>query len=351
MNKIIKLKESDLRKITLKLLDEQSIKQPECSVDMDMDELDYYSFKNNDELSLLRNAIDKNKTISVAFVKKDGTVRHMGVRKYLSSYVPSETPKTDRQMNIEQNNDILRVVDINAYIKTLRETGDKSLAAKGAWRVINLKNVLGFLSGGRFIDLRDENQIIERFGDEIYNSLTKSMINAMNAQVQDIENNEEAENNELNESKKPKLLITESQVIKLKTTIDEQISSATLLRKLSRKSKIGFGKYKELAVQEILRLGLKSYLIYLYYNVEGISFLDDILEELGIIGKDKDLRIPKPGKNPELDHELQAKKASNFGEKIKRDLKKRAIDKYDHFKAVDSLKFTKGNLQRINQGR
>ncbi|NDH07251.1 DUF1549 domain-containing protein, partial [bacterium] len=36
-----------------------------------------------------------------------------------------------------------------------------SKAANESWRTINLENVLGFLVGGQFIDLRDENDIME----------------------------------------------------------------------------------------------------------------------------------------------------------------------------------------------
>ncbi len=32
---------------------------------------------------------------------------------------------------------------------------------------------------GNFIDLRDENEIMDRFGEQVYNSLTKSMKNAL----------------------------------------------------------------------------------------------------------------------------------------------------------------------------
>lgn len=155
----------------------------------DIDELDFTSFHESENLQQLRDAIDNNKTVSVAFVKKDGSVRHMAVRKYLSSYVASEEPKTDAQLNVQENHNLKRVVDINAYKKELRslkiaepdaDIDDlKKKAAKKAWRSINLTTVLGFLVSGRFIDLRDENDILNRFGQEVYSSLTKGMISAM----------------------------------------------------------------------------------------------------------------------------------------------------------------------------
>ena len=182
-------------------------------VTKDVDELNFNEFETGAHLEELRNALQTNKTISVAFVKKDNTVRHMAVRRYLKAYVGSDAEKTDRQQNIEENNNIKYVIDMNIYIKTLRETGSKEVAAKKAWRAINLENVLGFMAKGKFYDLREENNIMERYGEEIYNSLTKSMTHAMEQE------NAEAEHgvNELNESKqlRRKIIVTESQLKRL----------------------------------------------------------------------------------------------------------------------------------------
>jgi hypothetical protein len=188
MGKIIKLSEQQLRQIIKSVMNESQVN--------DMDEMDYESFHNDENLQILRDALNKNKMVSVAFVKVDNkTVKHMLIRRTLSSYVASQREKTDAQMNVESNNDIKRVVDISTYKKLLKKFKSenpniedvqelKQMAAKGSWRTINLKSVLGFLVGGRFIDLRDENEIMDRFGEEIYGSLTKSMINTMNQEVQ-----------------------------------------------------------------------------------------------------------------------------------------------------------------------
>jgi hypothetical protein len=151
---------------------------PNASVDED-----YKQLMTRDDLKILRDAVDDNIIVSVAFVKKDGTVRHMAIKKTLGAYVPSSKEKTDRQANVEQNNDIKKVIDVNAYIKNLKEFKDQGMeeneakaeAAKASWRSINLKNVLGFMVKNQFIDLRDENEIKSRFGDEVYNSLTSTM--------------------------------------------------------------------------------------------------------------------------------------------------------------------------------
>lgn len=193
--KILRLNESQLKNL---------IKNIVLEYQSSMDEFDYRRMKEDDDMQQLRDAIDKNITVSVAFVKKDGTVRPMAIRKYLKSYVPSDKEKTDLQKNVEANNDIKRVIDINAYKRKLKELRDihvddpdhdvdmlKQEAAKSAWRSINLKNVLGFLVRGNFIDLRDENDIMDRFGEEVYNSLTRSMRNAMEINQQENDANDE----------------------------------------------------------------------------------------------------------------------------------------------------------------
>ncbi len=182
-----------------------SEKQIRRIVQENIEELNYQSLQDDENLQDLRDSIDKNKLVSVAFVKKDGSVKHMLIRKSLSSYVGSEREKTDAQMNVEMNHDLKKVVDVNAYkreIKSLRNEnpgmGDdmvKQMAAKKAWRSINLRNVLGFMVGGRFIDLRDENEIMDRFGETVHGQLTKSMISAMTP----VENNPDNPEGDVNE--------------------------------------------------------------------------------------------------------------------------------------------------------
>lgn len=166
---------------------------------MDMNEVpsDFTFFRENEQLSGLRDALDKNRMVSVAYVMKNGEVRHMLVRRYLSAYVPSDKPKTEKQANMPENTDVIAVIDMNAYRNTLKdlrtqgvgEDEAKAEAAKKAWRRMKLTNVLGFMVGGNFIDLRDENDIMGRYGEEIYNSLTKGMINAMEVQANQGEEN------------------------------------------------------------------------------------------------------------------------------------------------------------------
>jgi hypothetical protein len=67
-----------------------------------------------------------------------------------------------------------------------------------------------------------------------------------------------------------------------------------LKRTLTRKSILGFGNdsLKNLSVQAAIDLGKTRYLARSYFNLEKISFTDDILDELGIT---LEYRIEKPG--------------------------------------------------------
>jgi len=111
------------------------------------------------------------------------------------------------------------------------------------------------------------------------------------------------------------------------------------LRVLTRKSKFGFGKMKDLTMQEILNLGKKKELISTYYKLSSINFIDDILEELGIVDE---WVIEKPG----TDKELFVKFLIDGG----------AVRKDRNRTGPNALKkerpiLTKSQLQNKNQGR
>ena len=67
------------------------------------------------------------------------------------------------------------------------------------------------------------------------------------------------------------------------------------LRKLTRKSRLGFGyrDIKDITVQDIMIMNKHKELIKIYFGLGKINFTDDILDELGI---SEDMRIQKPGK-------------------------------------------------------
>lgn len=181
--------EEQIKKVIDNMVNEHSISKEVVNED-----LDFESFRADENLEGLRKAIDANRLITVLFVKKDGSIKNMLIKKFLKSYVRSENPKTELQQDVFKNNNLKAVIDMGAYRKELRdlraanpEMDDaevKKMAGDKAWRRISLPNVLGFLVGGKFIDLRDENQIMERFGEQVYNSLTPSMIRAVEQQNQ-----------------------------------------------------------------------------------------------------------------------------------------------------------------------
>lgn len=142
-----------------------------------------------DELpECVKNNFRKNITTSVAFVKKDGSVRHMAFRRNLASYVPSDKPKSDAQLSMLSTHNLMNAYDVNAYIKGLEIMGDSSAAAKNSYRNFRLENVLAFMCGGKVYDMRDRNQIKDRYGDEVYNQLTKKMIAALAAEEKAAQN-------------------------------------------------------------------------------------------------------------------------------------------------------------------
>lgn len=186
MKNTLRLTESEFSKLVKRLVKESK---------NEIDEISYDDYMSGETLQPLRNAFDKNQMVGVAYVLKNGSIRHMSAKRDIKSYVRSNAEKTEKQANVESNNDIKRVVDFSLYRKNLEANGgDKEMAAKSCWRTINLKDVLGFSVGGRFIDLRQENDILNRFGETINNSLTKSMQRAIEAELAADQEAEQADN-------------------------------------------------------------------------------------------------------------------------------------------------------------
>jgi hypothetical protein len=72
------------------------------------------------------------------------------------------------------------------------------------------------------------------------------------------------------------------------------------LRTLALRTPLKFGhKFPSKTIQELLDDNKTGYLRWIYYNIAHMNFNDEILEKLGIIGKDADYRIEKPGTDPE----------------------------------------------------
>jgi len=73
--------------------------------------------------------------------------------------------------------------------------------------------------------------------------------------------------------------------------------SATILRTLTVKSKLKFGKYKDYTVEHLFGMRKNLDLISIYFNLSNITFVDDILDELGITSE---FRIEKPCKDNDM---------------------------------------------------
>ena len=162
-----------------------------------MEETNYLTY---DEIPTeVKDAIANNKTVGVAFVKKDGSVRHMAFRRYLMGYVPSEKEKTEKQLTMRVTHNQMTVYDTNLYIKAYRELQDVDKAAKQSFRIVTLDRVLGFLVGGNFLDMREKNNISERYGEDVYNEITKGMVRAMEKEAQEAETSANELESEVNE--------------------------------------------------------------------------------------------------------------------------------------------------------
>jgi outer membrane protein OmpA-like peptidoglycan-associated protein len=186
MKNTLRLTESEFSKLVKRLVKESK---------NEIDEISHDEYTSGKTLQPLRDAFDKNQMVGVAYVLKNGNVRHMSAKRDIKSYVRSNAEKTEKQANVESNNNIKRVVDFSIYRKNLEANGgDKEMAAKSCWRTINLEDVLGFSVGGRFIDLRQENKILNRFGKTIYDSLTKSMQSAIEMELAAAQEAEQANN-------------------------------------------------------------------------------------------------------------------------------------------------------------
>jgi hypothetical protein len=129
------------------------------------------------------------------------------------------------------------------------------------------------------------------------------------------------------------------------------INGALQLRKMATRSIIGFGKYSDLMVGDLLKgsHNERQYLAYLYYNKELVSFIDEVLDDLKIEG---DLVIDKPGINPNVKHKWDKSVMTELDKLRRYNLKRRDIKHGAASSGVrDKKQFSKGSMQAINQGR
>jgi hypothetical protein len=129
------------------------------------------------------------------------------------------------------------------------------------------------------------------------------------------------------------------------------MSDVILLRTLSGKSTLKFGKYPDTPVSQLLEHKF-GYLRWVYFNYSGITFSEDILEKL--LPKDF-LRIDKPGKDPEKYEVLLRNHFGNLFEynfkkykeanRMRQDYKKNELRRI-----VKKGHISKAELQRKNHG-
>ena len=127
-------------------------------------------------------------------------------------------------------------------------------------------------------------------------------------------------------------------------------SESVLLRTLTKKSVLWFGKHNGLKVQQVIDLQLGTYLRWVYYNFTGITFTEDILEELTIT---ENRKIQKPGIAPERHIEVmeENRKSLHYQSKghMNRICKIRSNSKL--MKTYNSVNFSKSQLQAVNLNR
>ena len=128
------------------------------------------------------------------------------------------------------------------------------------------------------------------------------------------------------------------------------MSQATLLRTLTKKSILKFGKHADMMVGNVMKIGNSEmyYLVWVYYNCSMISFNEEILNELRI---SKDLRIEKPGQNPK---NIYVWKDTNLSEdeRMKLAQKGKSVKKFNRARSnyFDGRNHSSYSLTRKNHG-
>ena len=122
------------------------------------------------------------------------------------------------------------------------------------------------------------------------------------------------------------------------------------LRVLTKKSKIGWGKYAKNTVGEMIEARHFNELLWLYYHIQWLTYTDELLDELKIF---KEFRIPKPGINPDM-HQKRIVNFLNFATDGKGALimynRKRKKARFNLKMMEDKEVLSKQKLQAYNHG-
>lgn len=143
-------------------------------------------------------------------------------------------------------------------------------------------------------------------------------------------------------------------VLRITPKLNFNDMEVVLLRKMADKSVINFGTHEHLTVRDVLNLGDYTYIAWMYYSINGISFVDSILEEIGITG---DMRIEKPGTDQakmgkwkqslfdKIESEEERMKLAKHLSKVRKVVQVKAQCRIDN-----RAKMSAGYLQRANHG-
>lgn len=129
-----------------------------------------------------------------------------------------------------------------------------------------------------------------------------------------------------------------------------------LLRKLTPKSVLDFGKYKGVSIQQLIDLKKYNYLRWIYYSCSKITFTDDILKTISIIYREYDNRIEKPGTDLEMHEKITAIMFNKMAHVINpkhavNRVKKGTKLKYYRLINKENIYFSKTSMQRRNHGK
>ena len=127
-------------------------------------------------------------------------------------------------------------------------------------------------------------------------------------------------------------------------------NSRCLYRIMTEKSIIGFGKYGDMRIGDILKID-PTYIAWAYYNYPMVSFKDDILEALGCE------KISKPGISEETWKNWKRKQWEGLSQEeidailLRFRMAGKRVRKAKLAQAVHNTTFTKGQLQAMNHGK
>lgn len=108
-------------------------------------------------IGIINTAFKNNKYIGLTFIKSDGSVRNLvGVKKF-KDYNFSDREKTEKQEKLNENNNLVKLIDINLY-KKLRNNGFSFQEATArSYKTVKLQKVAFFKFGDKLYNLIEEN--------------------------------------------------------------------------------------------------------------------------------------------------------------------------------------------------